>query len=127
MTCSACSNSSTSHYTGTGHDRIATPAAAAMGKLPTEQCLECAQKHFDESWCLFLEYGYGRENMRLVRGNLRAIVLHTYKSWPTIASLARECALLMQRKESAEDKMRSLGDMIDDAMDNAAASAETAG
>ena len=82
--------------------------------LPTEQCIACAQKHMDEAYVLFTEFGYGNENRRLVRGNLRAIVLHTFKEWKEIANLARECALLVQeaRDEEALGKMQGLCDMI---------------
>ena len=82
---------------------------------PTEQCIACAQKHMDEAYVLFTEFGYGNENRRLVRGNLRAIVLHTFREWKEIANLARECALLVQeaRDEEALGKMQGLCGMID--------------
>lgn len=85
--------------------------------LPTEQCIACAQKHMDEAYVLFTEFGYSDENRRLVRGNLRAIVLHTYKEWNGIAVLARECALLVQeaRDDEALAKMKELCRLLDEA------------
>lgn len=85
--------------------------------LPTEQCIACAQKHMDEAYMLFMEYGYSRENARLCRGNIRAIVLHTYKDFPDIAKLARECALKLQNGTDATKAMKNLCNMIDDAYD----------
>ena len=84
--------------------------------LPTEQCIACCQKHMDEAWCLFNEYGYSNENRRFVRGNLRAIVLHSFKEWKNIAEQARKCALLVQevKDDEALDEMRKLCDMIDE-------------
>jgi len=90
------------------------PSAPEMKTLPTEQCIHCACKHMDEAYMLFLEYGYSRENARLCRGNLRAIVLHTYKQWPEIASLARECSVGLQNGDDVEAMMKRLCDMIDD-------------
>lgn len=84
--------------------------------LPTEQCIACCQKHMDEAWCLFNEYGYSNENRRFIRGNLRAIVLHSFKEWKNIAEQARKCALLVQevKDDEALEEMRKLCDMIDD-------------
>jgi len=83
--------------------------------LPTTQCIACCQKHMDEAWCLFNEYGYSDENRRFIRGNLRAIVLHSYKEWKDIATQARKCALLVQeaKDDEALDEMRKLCEMID--------------
>ena len=88
---------------------------------PTEQCIACAQKHMDEAWAHFHEYSYTNENRRAIRGNLRQIVLHTYKEWKHIAELARECALLVQEAKDleAEEKMCCLSDMIEDAFNEA--------
>jgi len=84
---------------------------------PTEQCIVCAQKHIDEAWAHFHEYSYTDENRRTIRGNLRQIVLHTYKDWKPIAELARECALLVQEAKDieAEERMCELCSMIDEA------------
>jgi len=82
---------------------------------PTEQCIACAQKHFDEAWIAFNECGYEEANRRFVRGSLRAVVLHTFRDWKDIGRLARECALLVQegKDEEAFPKMELLGGMID--------------
>ncbi len=84
---------------------------------PTDQCIACASKHFAEAYCLLTEFGYIDENRTLAQGNLRQIVLHTFKDWQNIAKLARECALLVQsvEDEKALEKMRTLGSMIDKA------------
>ena len=82
---------------------------------PTDQCIACAQKHFCEAYCQLTEFGYLDENRTLAQGNLRQIVLHTFKDWKEIAKLARETALLVQsvEDEKALEKMRILGGMID--------------
>lgn len=82
---------------------------------PTDICIACAQKHYDEAWIAFNECGYSDENRRFIRGSLRAIVLHTYKEWAEIGNLARECALLIQEGKDKEaiPKMEQLGSMID--------------
>lgn len=82
---------------------------------PTDQCIACAQKHFDEAWIAFNECGYEDANRRFVRGSLRAVVLHTFRDWKEIGRLARECALLVQSAEDdkAATKMELLGGMID--------------
>lgn len=87
--------------------------------VPTTQCIACAQKHIDEAWECFHEYGYSRENRRHIRGALRAIVLHTYKEWPQIAKLARKAALEVQEAndKAAEASIDELCGMIDDAFD----------
>ena len=84
--------------------------------LPTTQCIACCQKHADEAWCLLHEYGYSNENRRFIRGNLRAIVLHSFKEWKGIADLARQCALLVQeaKDDEALEKMAMLCGMIDE-------------
>lgn len=89
--------------------------------LPTTQCIACAQKHLDEAWCAFRERGYARENRRHVRGSLRAVVLHTFREWPAIADLARECALLVQeaRDAEAEAPLERLCEMVDEAFEEA--------
>jgi len=102
---------------GMEHEEPASPAPEPVLKtLPTDQCIACCQKHMDEAWCMFHEYGYSLENRRFIRGNLRAIVLHSYKEWTGIATLARECALLVQEAEDdkAEEKMRELCELIDE-------------
>lgn len=100
-------------------DRPETPTGADI--LPTTQCIACAQKHLDEAWCAFRERGYARENRRYVRGSLRAIVLHTFREWPAIADLARECALLVQeaRDAEAEAPLERLCEMVDEAFEEA--------
>lgn len=82
---------------------------------PTEQCIACGQKHFDEAYIAFNECGYTEANRRFVRGSLRAVVLHTFREWPEIGKLARECALLVQeaRDKEAAEKMELLGSIID--------------
>jgi len=82
---------------------------------PTDQCVSCAQKHFDEAFIAFSECGYEEANRRFVRGSLRAVVLHTFREWPEIGKLARECALLVQeaRDKEAAEKMELLGSIID--------------
>lgn len=92
---------------------------AGSSIVPTTQCIACAQKHCDEAWECFHEYGYSRENRRHIRGALRAIVLHTYKEWPQIAKLARRAALEVQEANdtAAEASIDELCGMIDDAFD----------
>ena len=82
---------------------------------PTDTCIACAQKHYDEAWIAFNECDYADENRRFIRGSLRAVVLHTYKEWQEIGHLARECALLIQEAKDREaiPKMEKLGEMID--------------
>jgi len=82
---------------------------------PTDQCIACTYKHYCEAWCQLTEYGYLNTNRRFVIGNLRAIVLHTFKEWKEIAKLARECSLLVEevRDKEALDRMEMLGDMIE--------------
>lgn len=97
--------------------RETTVVVPPVGILPTESCIACAQKHLDEAWTAWVEFGYRDVNRRFVRGNLRSIVLHTYKDWPEVAKLARECALLVQeyRDDEATKKMSLLGEMVDEA------------
>lgn len=92
------------------------PAKAPRRTLPTDQCIACAQKHYDEAWIAMNECGYSDANRRFVRGSLRAVVLHTYREWKEIGRLARECALLLQegRDDEAHPLMERLGGMIDD-------------
>ena len=97
-----------------------SPAVEQTSKssiVPTTQCIACAQKHADEAWECFHEYGYSRENRRHIRGALRAIVLHTFKEWPQIAKLARKAALEVQEADdaAAEASIDELCGMIDDA------------
>lgn len=103
-------------------ETIESPSAvqtAGSSIVPTTQCIACAQKHIDEAWECFHEYGYSRENRRHIRGALRAIVLHTYKEWPQIAKLARKAALEVQEANdtAAEASIDELCGMIDDAFD----------
>ena len=81
---------------------------------PMEQCLRCAYKHYSEALCLFTEYSYENENRMMICGNLRALVKHTYKEWKEVASLARECALLIEEARDSEawDRMRTLADVL---------------
>ena len=101
-------------------EAIEPPAAVQTARssiVPTTQCIACAQKHIDEAWECFHEYGYSRENRRHIRGALRAIVLHTYKEWPQIARLARRAALEVQEANdtAAEANIDELCSLIDDA------------
>ena len=84
---------------------------------PTEQCIACAWKHYSEALCLLNEFTYEDENRFLTCGELRLIVRHTYKEWKDIATLARECSLLVQeaRYDEARERMKVLGDMVADA------------
>ena len=84
---------------------------------PTDQCLECCVKHMDEAWCAFNEYTYTEANRRFIRGSLRAIVLHSFREWETIAKLAREWAVLRQHGNDKEavPKMEELCSKIDTA------------
>lgn len=86
---------------------------------PTTQCIACAQKHADQACMAWNEWGYRKSNRRFIRGELRAIVLHCYKRWPSIADKARECALAVQdaRDEEAEMLLSSVCSMVDDAFD----------
>lgn len=97
-------------------ETVGAEQQAEQKTLPTEQCIACCQKHMDEAWCLFNEYGYSNENRRFVRGNLRAIVLHSFKEWKNIAEQARKCALLVQevKDDEALEEMRKLCYMIDE-------------
>ena len=70
--------------------------------VPTTQCLKCAWKHACEAWECFHEFGYEMANRRHVIGALRAVVLHTYKQWPELAKMARECALLVEEARDSE-------------------------
>lgn len=63
---------------------------------PTTQCLFCAQKHADEALAAMREYTYEVENRSFVHGALRSIVLHTYKNYKDVASIARNAALAWQ-------------------------------
>ncbi len=92
----------------------AAPAEAARTR-PMDQCIACAQKHFDEAYCLFHEYTYGNANRRWIRGSLRAVVGHTYSRWPLLASQARELALLIQENRDGETSglWERLGEDID--------------
>lgn len=100
----------------TKYATISTPTSDGKTVVkPTDQCIACAQKHFDEAWIAFNECGYEDANRRFVRGSLRAVVLHTFRDWKEIGRLARECALLVQegKDEEAVPKMEMLGGMID--------------
>lgn len=85
--------------------------------VPTTQCLKCAWKHACEAWECFHEFGYEMANRRHVIGALRAVVLHTYKSWPELAKQARECALLVEeaRDSEAEPALESLCEAVEEA------------
>lgn len=69
---------------------------------PLDQCLFCAQKHADEALTTMCEFTYELENRSFVHGSIRAVVNHTFKSWPAIAAKAREAALLWQSAEFAK-------------------------
>lgn len=66
---------------------------------PLDQCLFCAQKHADEALAAMCEFTYELENRSFVHGSIRAIVNHTFRSWPAIAAKARKAALLWQSAE----------------------------
>ena len=66
---------------------------------PLDQCLFCAQKHADEALAAMCEFTYELENRSFVHGSIRAVVNHTFKSWPAIATKARKAALLWQSAE----------------------------
>lgn len=66
---------------------------------PMDQCIFCAQKHADEALAAMCEFTYELENRSFVHGSIRAVVNHTFKSWPAIATKAREAALLWQSAE----------------------------
>lgn len=69
---------------------------------PLDQCLFCAQKHADEALAAMCEFTYELENRSFVHGSIRAVVNHTFRSWPAIAAKAREAALLWQSAEFAK-------------------------
>lgn len=82
---------------------------------PMYQCLFCAQKHADEALVAMGEYTYELENRSFVHGSIRAVVNHTFKSWPDIASKARAAALSWQSAEwrKAEELLREASAAID--------------
>lgn len=69
---------------------------------PLDQCLFCAQKHADEALAAMCEFTYELENRSFVHGSIRAVVNHTFRSWPAIAAKARKAALLWQSAEFAK-------------------------
>ena len=85
---------------------------------PLDQCLFCAQKHADEALVAMNEFMYRTENRSFVHGSLRAVVNHTFKTWPGIATKAREAALLWQeaRFKEAQEKLEVVIKDIDDAL-----------
>lgn len=82
---------------------------------PLDQCLFCAQKHADEALAAMSEYTYELENRSFIHGSIRAVVNHTFKSWPDIASKARAAALSWQSAEwrKAEELLREASAAID--------------
>ena len=82
---------------------------------PFSQCLFCAQKHADEALVAMSEYTYELENRSFLHGSIRAVVNHTFKSWPDIASKARAAALSWQSAEwrKAEELLREASAAID--------------
>ena len=82
---------------------------------PLDQCLFCAQKHADEALVAMSEYTYELENRSFVHGSIRAVVNHTFKSWPAIATKARKAALSWQSAEwrKAEELLREASAAID--------------
>lgn len=82
---------------------------------PLDQCLFCAQKHADEALCCMNEFMYALENRSFVHGSIRSVVNHTFKSWPEIAMVAREAALLWQeaRHKEAQAKLVEAIKLID--------------
>ena len=82
---------------------------------PMDQCLFCAQKHADEALVAMSEYTYELENRSFIHGSIRAVVNHTFKSWPDIASKARAAALAWQSAEwrKAEELLREASAAID--------------
>lgn len=89
--------------------------AAGRKVEPTEQCLACALKHYDEACVCLREQGYSRDNRHYVHGSLRAIVLHTGLKYPEIAVAARDCAVKYQDGRGIGREMALLGGMLDDA------------
>ena len=87
---------------------------------PTTQCLLCAQKHADEAMIALSEFTYDVENRSFIHGSLRAIVLHTYKSWTDIAETARKAALAWQDgdRQNAETLLKNTIEMIYNKIDN---------
>jgi len=86
---------------------------------PTTQCIACAQKHCDQAYMAWHEWGYRKTNRRFIRGEMRALVLHCYKRWPSIADKARECSLMVQNgnDEEAEALLDNICSIIDSAFD----------
>lgn len=84
---------------------------------PMDQCIACAQKHMDQAYSAYFEFCYRRENRRFIRGQLRAVVNHTYKRWPDIAKQARRLALLLQQGNDNDKDMELLANSIDDVFD----------
>lgn len=82
---------------------------------PLDQCLFCAQKHADEALAAMCEFTYELENRSFVHGSIRAVVNHTFKSWPAIAAKAREAALLWQSAEfvKAQEALLQAASAID--------------
>ena len=85
---------------------------------PLDQCLFCAQKHADEALVAMNEFMYRTENRSFVHGSLRAVVNHTFKTWPGIAMKAREAALLWQeaRFDESQSKLEAVILDIDDTL-----------
>jgi len=79
-----------------GCHSVKTDAKTSQRPTPTTQCLYCAQKHADEALAAMHEYTYEVENRSFVHGALRSIVLHTYKNYKDVASIARNAALAWQ-------------------------------
>ena len=86
------------------------------GTSPTDQCLYCAGKHLCEAWGCYHEYGYRRDDLRQIQSSLRLLVLHTFKSWPQLAKLARDCAVIIQKADftAFEKRLDELCRLYDD-------------
>lgn len=80
---------------GCNHERR-VKGEKSKRSTPMSQCIFCAQKHCDEAYVAMNEYTYNAENRSFIHGSLRAVVNHTFKAWPSIASIARDAAMHWQ-------------------------------
>lgn len=84
---------------------------------PTTQCIACAYKHYVQALAAYNEYGYSDNNRDFIAGELRMIVLHTYRRWESIAALAREGALAIAEGRWDEAGMDRIGALVREAYD----------
>jgi hypothetical protein len=80
---------------GCNHERR-VEGEKSKRSTPMSQCIFCAQKHCDEAYVAMNEFTYEAENRSFIHGSLRAVVNHTFKAWPSIASIARDAAMHWQ-------------------------------